>query len=160
FIGIYAVLIPVSSYIMFHRGLATRARKILFGITIFMFSLSTVYWIASISTLIQLIRAWFLSVDPDTQTIPNYLPLFNALVLVNKRYFYILTDGVVVWRAWVICAADGRKALTMCLSMLSLATSEQEKYLPLFPTNFLLRSLRHRHHRHSHCYHGHQNTNR
>ncbi|KAE9386386.1 hypothetical protein BT96DRAFT_539351 [Gymnopus androsaceus JB14] len=116
--GIYAVLIPVSSYIMFHRGLATRARKILFGITIFMFLLSTAYWIASISTLIQLIQAWFLSVDPDTQTAPNYLPLFNALVYVN----YILTDGVVVWRAWVLCAGDGRKALTMCLFMLSLVT--------------------------------------
>lgn len=116
--GIYAVLVPVFSYIMFRRGIATAGRKILFGLTIFMFLLSTAYWAASISTLIQLIQAWFLSVDPDIETAPNYLPFFNALVLVN----YILTDGVVVWRAWVLCAADGRKALTMCLFMLALAT--------------------------------------
>ncbi|KAJ3993200.1 hypothetical protein F5050DRAFT_1714681 [Lentinula boryana] len=99
------------------RGLATRARKILFGVTIFMFLLSTAYWIASISTLIQLIQVWFLASNSDAQSPPSYLPVFNALVLVN----YILTDGVVVWRAWVICSVDGKKALTMCLLMLSLA---------------------------------------
>ncbi|KAJ4478420.1 hypothetical protein J3R30DRAFT_2898232 [Lentinula aciculospora] len=113
--GIYAVLIPVSSYVML--GLATRARKILFGLTIFMFLLSTVYWIASISTLIQLIQVWFLAADPNARSAPNYLPFFNALVLVN----YILTDGVVVWRAWVLCSVDGTKTLTFCLFMLGLA---------------------------------------
>ncbi|KAJ3848539.1 hypothetical protein EV368DRAFT_68192 [Lentinula lateritia] len=100
------------------RGLATRARKILFGISIFMFLLSTVYWIASISTLIQLIQVWFLASDPDAHSAPNYLPILNALAFVN----YIITDGVVVWRAWVLCSGDGTKALTMCLFMLGLAT--------------------------------------
>ncbi|KIK62792.1 hypothetical protein GYMLUDRAFT_990247 [Collybiopsis luxurians FD-317 M1] len=116
-IGIYSVLIPVSSYIMIRRGLATRARKILFGMTIFMYLLSTVYWIASISTLIQLIQAWFLSPDPDARSAPNYLPFFNALSLVN----YILTDAVVIWRAWVLCSADGKAALGVCLFMFFLA---------------------------------------
>ncbi|KAJ3755297.1 hypothetical protein EV360DRAFT_49963 [Lentinula raphanica] len=117
-IGIYAVLIPVSSYIMLRRGLKTNARKVLFGVTIFMFLLSTSYWIASISTLIQLIQVWFLAPDPDARSAPNYLPFFNALILVN----YIITDGVVVWRAWVLCSVDGTRALTMCLFMLGLAT--------------------------------------
>ncbi|KAH7874893.1 uncharacterized protein C8R40DRAFT_1171008 [Lentinula edodes] len=116
--GIYAVLVPVSSYVMLRRGLATRARKILFRISIFMFLLSTVYWIASVSTLIQLIQVWFLASDPDAHSAPNYLPILNALALVN----YIITDGVVVWRAWVLCSGDGTKALTMCLFMLGLAT--------------------------------------
>ncbi|KAJ3768976.1 hypothetical protein FB446DRAFT_749707 [Lentinula raphanica] len=116
--GIYAVLIPVSSYIMLRRGLKTKARKVLFGVTIFMFLLSTSYWIASISTLIQLIQVWFLAPDPDARSAPNYLPFFNALILVN----YIITDGVVVWRAWVLCSVDGTRALTMCLFMLGLAT--------------------------------------
>ncbi|KAJ4482911.1 hypothetical protein C8J55DRAFT_510965 [Lentinula edodes] len=116
--GIYAVLVPVSSYVMLRRGLATRARKILFGISIFMFLLSTVYWIASVSTLIQLIQVWFLDSNPDAHSAPNYLPILNALALVN----YIMTDGVVVWRAWVLCSGDGTKALTMCLFMLGLAT--------------------------------------
>ncbi|KAH7874894.1 uncharacterized protein C8R40DRAFT_234503 [Lentinula edodes] len=116
--GIYAVLIPVSSYIMLRRGLATRARKILFGMTIFMFLLSTANWIASISTLIQLLQAWFLAPDPDSRSVPTYLPFFSALILVN----YILTDGVVVWRAWVLCSVDGTKSLMMCFFMLGLAT--------------------------------------
>ncbi|KIK60229.1 hypothetical protein GYMLUDRAFT_244657 [Collybiopsis luxurians FD-317 M1] len=116
--GIYAVLVPVSSSIMLHRGLGTRARKILFGMILFMFLQSTAYWIASISTLIQLIQVWFLSLDPDAGTPPNYISFFNALMSVN----YILTDGVVVWRAWVLCSADGRKALKICLFILCLGS--------------------------------------
>ncbi|KAJ3813216.1 hypothetical protein F5876DRAFT_63318 [Lentinula aff. lateritia] len=100
--GIYAVLVPVSSYVMLRGGLATRARKVLFGMSIFMFLLSTVYWIASVSTLIQLIQVWFLASDPDAHSAPNYLPILNALAFVN----YIITDGVVVWRAWVLCSGD------------------------------------------------------
>ncbi|KAJ4498555.1 hypothetical protein C8R41DRAFT_864735 [Lentinula lateritia] len=100
------------------RGLATRARKILFGMTVFMFLLSTANWIASISTLIQLLQAWFLAPDPDSRSVPTYLPFFSALILVN----YILTDGVVVWRAWVLCSVDGTKSLMMCFFMLGLAT--------------------------------------
>ncbi|KAJ3885899.1 hypothetical protein GG344DRAFT_82240 [Lentinula edodes] len=116
--GIYAVLVPVSSYVMLRGGLATRSRKVLFGMSIFMFLLSTVYWIASVSTLIQLIQVWFLASDPDANSAPNYLPILNALAFVN----YIITEGVVVWRAWVLCSGAGTKALTMCLFMLGLAT--------------------------------------
>lgn len=71
------------------RGLATRARKILFGMTVFMFLLSTANWIASISTLIQLLQAWFLAPDPDSRSVPTYLPFFSALILVNVRLFPI-----------------------------------------------------------------------
>ncbi|KIK53789.1 hypothetical protein GYMLUDRAFT_250113 [Collybiopsis luxurians FD-317 M1] len=84
-----------------------------------MFLLSTAYWIASLSTLIQFFQAWFLSADPDTQKTPHYLFFFNALMLVN----YILTDGVVVWRAWVLCHADGKRALIMCLFLLCLVAA-------------------------------------
>ncbi|KAJ3874166.1 hypothetical protein F5051DRAFT_336331, partial [Lentinula edodes] len=108
--GIYPVLIPVSSYVMLRRGLATRARKIFLGMTIFMFALSTTHGIASIATLIRLIQVLFLAADPDAQSGPTFLPLFNALILVN----YVLTDGVVIWRAWVLCSVDGTKTLTCC----------------------------------------------
>ncbi|KIK62790.1 hypothetical protein GYMLUDRAFT_242432 [Collybiopsis luxurians FD-317 M1] len=84
-----------------------------------MFLLSTAYWMASISTLIQLIQAWFLSPNPDLRSAPNYLPFFNAMVSIN----YILTDGVVVWRAWVIYSVDGTKALAVCICMLFLTTA-------------------------------------
>ncbi|KIK52503.1 hypothetical protein GYMLUDRAFT_251208 [Collybiopsis luxurians FD-317 M1] len=35
---------------------------------------------------------------------------------------YLLTDGVVIWRAWVLCSADGTKALKLSLLMLCLGT--------------------------------------
>ncbi|KAJ3989531.1 hypothetical protein F5890DRAFT_1451684 [Lentinula detonsa] len=114
--GIYAVFFSVSSYVMFRRGLATLARKALFGISIFMFLMSTIHWTASIVTLIRIIQVWFLALDPDAQKPPNFLPLFNVLILVN----FFLSDGVVVWRAWVLCSVDGTKILMMCLFMLGL----------------------------------------
>ncbi|KIK62789.1 hypothetical protein GYMLUDRAFT_84249 [Collybiopsis luxurians FD-317 M1] len=116
--GIYLVLIPGCSYVMLCRGLATRAQKVLFGLIIFMFLLSTTYWLASISTLIQLFQAWFLSSDPDTQSPPRYIAFFSAIVAVN----FVLTDGVVIWRAWVLCSVDGTKALVMCFCIYVLAT--------------------------------------
>ncbi|KAF5388957.1 hypothetical protein D9757_005028 [Collybiopsis confluens] len=118
--GIYAVLIPVSSFIMLRRGLTTRARKVLFGMIIFMFILSTAYWIMSIASLFQVYKARFLNTDPNSERAnTEFLQLANALMLVN----YLLTDGVVVWRSWVLCSADGIKALSVCLFMLGLAAA-------------------------------------
>ncbi|KIK52376.1 hypothetical protein GYMLUDRAFT_251312 [Collybiopsis luxurians FD-317 M1] len=81
-----------------------------------MFIQSTASWIASVCTLIQLIQVWFLSPDPNVGAPSSYIPFFNALMTVN----YILTDGVVVWRAWVLCSADGTKTLKVCLLVLCL----------------------------------------
>lgn len=69
--------------------------------SIFMFLLSTVYWIVSVSTLIQLIQVWFLASDPDAHSAPNYLPILNALALVNVRPQLLLegnrsADGLVI----------------------------------------------------------------
>lgn len=115
----------------------------------FMFALSTTHWIASIATLIRLIQVWFLAADPDAQSGPIFLPLFNALILVNVRpvlvffccavteswcYYClvmvqcVLTDGVVVWRAWVLCSVDGTKTLKMCLFMLGLVVGAYTEY--------------------------------
>ncbi|KIK60227.1 hypothetical protein GYMLUDRAFT_226282 [Collybiopsis luxurians FD-317 M1] len=116
--GIYVVLVPISSYIMLRRGLTTKERKILFATIIFMFIQSTASWIASVAILFESIQVWFLSPDPDAGITPNYITFFNALMSVN----YVLTDGVVLWRAWVLCSTDGTKALKICLFIFCLST--------------------------------------
>ncbi|KAI9456051.1 hypothetical protein BJY52DRAFT_1151321 [Lactarius psammicola] len=119
--GVYASLIPVSTYIMIQKGLHSLSQKILFGITVFMFSLSTAYLAVSMADLIILIKTWYLFVGlsesagtrSPTETL---LVLFNALAPIN----YALTDGVVVWRAWIICRDESRKLLMAPIGMLVL----------------------------------------
>ncbi|KAH9027371.1 hypothetical protein EDB85DRAFT_111259 [Lactarius pseudohatsudake] len=119
--GIYASLVPVSTYIMMKKGLRSLSQKILFGVIVFMFSLSTAYLAVSIADLIILIKTWYLyvglsesaGIDSPTETL---LVLFNALAPIN----YALTDGVVVWRAWVICRDEYRKLLRALIVMLVL----------------------------------------
>ncbi|KAK0491423.1 hypothetical protein IW261DRAFT_1602125 [Armillaria novae-zelandiae] len=110
--GMYTVIMPICSYTMLRRGLRRKSRILLFGMLVFMFSLSTAYWILTLCNDANLITTWFLhGVSHDLQ-----MPLMNALVLVN----YVLTDGVVVWRAWVICRVDYGKSLILPLVFLSL----------------------------------------
>ncbi|KAH9024863.1 hypothetical protein EDB85DRAFT_247253 [Lactarius pseudohatsudake] len=105
FYGVYASLIPVSIYITMEKGLHSPIKKILFGIIVFMFFLSTAYLAVTMADLILLIKTWYLVADlsesAGTTRSPTeaVLVLFNALTPINSA----LTDGVVVWRAWVIC---------------------------------------------------------
>ncbi|KAI9433163.1 hypothetical protein H4582DRAFT_2101774 [Lactarius indigo] len=117
--GIYASLIPVSAYIMIQKGLRSLSQKVLFGVIVFMFSLSTAYLVVSIVDLIIIIKTWYLVVDPSDVTrspTETLLTLFNAFAPVN----YSLTDGVVVWRAWIICRDESRKLLRAPIVMLVL----------------------------------------
>ncbi|KAI9433155.1 hypothetical protein H4582DRAFT_1008256 [Lactarius indigo] len=123
FYGIYATLIPISTYITMKKGLHSMSQKILFGVIVFMFSLSTAYLAVSIVDLVTLIKTWYLVVDvPDsvgtTRPTENLLVLFNALTVIN----YSLTDGVVVWRAWTICRDEYRKLLIAPIVMFVLTT--------------------------------------
>ncbi|KAH9025926.1 hypothetical protein EDB84DRAFT_1503464 [Lactarius hengduanensis] len=119
--GIYASLIPVSMHIMMKKGLHTLSQKVLFGVIVFMFSLSTASLAVSIADLIILIKAWYLVTDLSESAgtrspTESLLVLFNSLTAIS----YALTDGVVVWRAWVICRDEYRNLLTAPIVMLIL----------------------------------------
>jgi len=92
---------------MVSKGLKARSRAWLFIMTMIMFGLSTVYWILSVIITFLVIDAWFSSLDPATHNPPNWLPMFNAIILIN----YTLADVVVVWRAWVLCAGHSKAVL-------------------------------------------------
>ncbi|KAH9025928.1 hypothetical protein EDB84DRAFT_1273296 [Lactarius hengduanensis] len=115
--GIYASLIPVSAYIMIQKGFRSLSQKVLFGVIVFMFSLSTAYLAVSIADLITIIKTWYLDVDLS-ESAGTRSPMETLLVLFNA--FYSLTDGVVVWRAWIICRDESRKLLRAPIVMLVL----------------------------------------
>ncbi|KAH9018332.1 hypothetical protein EDB85DRAFT_110806 [Lactarius pseudohatsudake] len=86
-----------------------------------MFSLSTASLAVSMADLIILIKAWYLVTDLSESAgtrspTESLLVLFNSLTAIS----YALTDGVVVWRAWVICRDECRNLLTAPIVMLIL----------------------------------------
>ncbi|PBK66936.1 hypothetical protein ARMSODRAFT_938665 [Armillaria solidipes] len=122
--GIYTILMPICSYIMLKRGLRGKSRILLFCMLIFMFSLSTAYWILSLYHDVHLITTSFVhGVSSDdaasTYILQEGMPLVNALVLLN----YVSTDGVVVWRAWVLCQDGYSKSLILPLMFLCMTLS-------------------------------------
>ncbi|KAF9016068.1 hypothetical protein BDP27DRAFT_1251751, partial [Rhodocollybia butyracea] len=113
-IGIYTCLMPISIFVMLQMGVQTSIRKFLLGMTIFMYSISSIHWILSVVNVIQtILQLGFLSSNPDKT--PHFpVQLFSALMLIN----YILTDGVVVWRAWVLCNDSSARVLKITMGML------------------------------------------
>ncbi|KAK0499653.1 hypothetical protein EDD18DRAFT_1349847 [Armillaria luteobubalina] len=123
--GIYTIIMPICSYVMLKRGLRRKSHILLLCMLVFMFSISTAYWIISVYNDVNLItRLYTHEVFADetaaTHALIQGMPLMSALVLLN----YALTDGVVVWRAWVLCRDGYSKSLIiplmlLCLTLLS-----------------------------------------
>ncbi|TCD60802.1 hypothetical protein EIP91_009502 [Steccherinum ochraceum] len=116
--GVYTTLISMSSYMMLKKGLRTGTQRLLFWMTITMFVYSTLYLCISIGNLMLFIKGWFLDVEARGSP-GDAIQLFSAIGLIN----YVLTDGVVVWRAWVLCRDDSPRLLGACLFFLSLAST-------------------------------------
>ncbi|KAK0465917.1 uncharacterized protein EV420DRAFT_1508783 [Desarmillaria tabescens] len=121
--GMYIIIMLVCSFVMLKRGLRGKSRILLFCILVFMFSFSTAYWIVSICQAVYVITISFvhgIPLDSIAYAYGEKQDIMNALVLLN----YVLTDGIVVWRAWVICRDWYSKILILplvflCLTLLS-----------------------------------------
>jgi hypothetical protein len=57
---------------------------------VIMFALSTIYWVISIVITFLVMRAWFSELDPATHCPPIWLPMFNAVLLVNVSTSFLL----------------------------------------------------------------------
>ncbi|KAE9398312.1 hypothetical protein BT96DRAFT_976447 [Gymnopus androsaceus JB14] len=110
--GVYSCMFPVFVFVMLTKGLRSRVRKILFFMSLFMYTTSTVHWSLSVASVILMFKNDFIS--PASLDVSFYLPLFSAITLFN----YLLTDGVVVWRAWVLCNDQSRGVLKIPIALL------------------------------------------
>ncbi|KAJ7364513.1 hypothetical protein DFH08DRAFT_839457 [Mycena albidolilacea] len=109
FFGGYSVLILLSTRMLLKRGLKTRPLKVLFVLGLFMYTLSAAFWAYSIAYVVGNMQAY---IDPQNEQWLRFsnqvsppLPLFHAIVLVN----FVLSDGIVCWRAWVISRRNYRR---------------------------------------------------
>ncbi|KAI0254124.1 hypothetical protein BJV78DRAFT_1280511 [Lactifluus subvellereus] len=93
-----------------------------------MFALSTIHWISFVVPPFWIIADWFSTLDPSTHNPPGWVSTFptvcNTVLIIN----YIITDGVVVWRTWVLCADQSTAVLmipvvTLIINFLFYATA-------------------------------------
>jgi len=123
--AIYLCLVPLAVHAMVTNGLQSRPRKWLLAIITSMFALTTMYWIVSIVFTFLKIDLWNTIVttcygsqnayscivrEADTNHIlmtTHWLEMFYDILFVN----FIIADGVLVWRAWVLCSDQSRIVL-------------------------------------------------
>ncbi|KAJ6517746.1 hypothetical protein DFH09DRAFT_940267 [Mycena vulgaris] len=106
------------------RGLKTKVHQILFSITTFMYLLSAAFWAYSIAYTVGHMQIFIKiaanELDSSTRTdaVLKWSPLFNAIIYINC----VLSDGIVVWRAWVICMRSHRRFMCIPIFFLGLTT--------------------------------------
>ncbi|KAJ7772722.1 hypothetical protein DFH07DRAFT_803008 [Mycena maculata] len=106
------------------RGLRTRVNKVMFTITMFMYLLSTAYWAYSIADVVDRMMLYVddpqnpLDLNASHDEVSKWSPFFNAIILSN----YIMSDAVVVWRAWILSLGRHRKYLCVTIGFLVLTT--------------------------------------
>ncbi|KZV80085.1 hypothetical protein EXIGLDRAFT_577792, partial [Exidia glandulosa HHB12029] len=84
-----------------------------------MFILSSAFWAASVADLLLYFHAYFIAPSPAfARKTDTFSTLENAIILTN----YVLTDGVVVWRAWVLCRHDSGRVLYVPCAFLILTS--------------------------------------
>ncbi|KAJ7642128.1 hypothetical protein FB45DRAFT_1054445 [Roridomyces roridus] len=113
FFGGYSVLILLSTRMMLRRGLKTRSLRILFSVGLFMYIISVAFWTYSLAYVVGIVQAY---IDPQNDQWTRFasetshlVTFFNAIVLVN----FVLSDGIVCWRSWVISRRDYPKLIVV-----------------------------------------------
>ncbi|KAJ7693351.1 hypothetical protein B0H17DRAFT_1059849 [Mycena rosella] len=124
--GMYTVLIFLSTRMFLKRGLKARTNQVILGITTFMYLLSAAFYAYSVADVVDRMQIDIYSpCNPHSvdftfphDAVTKWSDVFNAVVLIN----YVLSDSVVVWRAWVICR-DRRKYLWITIGFLVLTAA-------------------------------------
>lgn len=112
FEGVYATLIPFSSYLLLFvvyfnfvaivtdyyasskRDSRSTVTMLLFCMTIFMFLLSSFFWAVTTAYFLIYMNINFISSDPEQQSIIyTIFPMANALALINVNSGFILCSN-------------------------------------------------------------------
>ncbi|KAK7437698.1 hypothetical protein VKT23_018414 [Stygiomarasmius scandens] len=96
--GAYAVLFMITTYTLINKGLhKSRARQVLFAILLVIFVVCTAN--AAIYTKLYYMTLGSFQFKEDHQvTIDKFLIVLSLFSHINS----VLSDGIVVWRAWVL----------------------------------------------------------
>ncbi|THH18067.1 hypothetical protein EW146_g2850 [Bondarzewia mesenterica] len=126
FYGFFCILICYSSYLLLQKGLKSRANLILLAVTLIMFASSTCWWGLELAVIIKQIQD-ILILNPDHtleskfSTANHFTSLMDAGQQSLGVIIYLLSDVIVVWRAWVLYP-NNRKPIIATVSLLICAT--------------------------------------
>ncbi|EIM91593.1 uncharacterized protein STEHIDRAFT_153223 [Stereum hirsutum FP-91666 SS1] len=112
FLGANIVLMPLSTYVLWHKGLKSRVNAIMFLATLLMFTVSIAHWVLTLVFFMDTMLASILSCSPKTGPVRDFvarewLPLINIL----------LTDAIVLWRTWVVLGHKSKLFLVVGYSI-------------------------------------------
>ncbi|KAK7464343.1 hypothetical protein VKT23_006510 [Stygiomarasmius scandens] len=136
--GAYAILLVITTYTLIKQGLRnSRARQILFAIVWFMFINSTIVGMVYVSFFVMSIDG-LQTTRPNPPTFEDFDRLYVVLIVFTDINF-ILSDGIVVWRAWVLYPGNSKVKgfLTLCMTGSLVAT--------IFNTILSIREVPHTH---------------
>ncbi|KAI0252426.1 hypothetical protein BJV78DRAFT_355846 [Lactifluus subvellereus] len=84
----YTALFVFSAFFMLRRGLSNRTRKTMLVVSVIMYAAAASHWALNMSIAARRLRA----IPPSEAVVLLYVTSVN----------YILSDGIVLWRAWVL----------------------------------------------------------
>ncbi|KAF8075762.1 hypothetical protein FPV67DRAFT_381510 [Lyophyllum atratum] len=117
--GVFMLLFSSSTLMLLNRGLTFRATRVWLAVTTTVFLLETVYWIAGITMVASQMRGVFI----DTVGVVDRATLEGlnrrvAWIPTLQQWMYqlliVMSDGVLVWRTWVICPEQQRTRIALC----------------------------------------------
>ncbi|KAJ7584589.1 hypothetical protein C8J56DRAFT_951392 [Mycena floridula] len=109
--GTYLILSFRAMYVLIRRGLwESRPRCVLLAAVLMMFIATTTVFVGDIGIALNQVR--FFGENPYP-TGPRSFDHSNIVRSVASRILVLLSDAIIVWRAWVIC---NRRALKIILS--------------------------------------------
>ncbi|KAJ6498939.1 hypothetical protein C8R45DRAFT_98312 [Mycena sanguinolenta] len=118
--GAYFLLICLSIRMLRKRGLKAWDNRAMLMIILFMCLLAAGYWTSSVVFTADLLRAHVnvaAVIISGRDEVIQWLPLFNAIAMTN----FIVSDGVVIWKARAICQHQLKKYLWISMGFLVLA---------------------------------------
>ncbi|KAI9443125.1 hypothetical protein H4582DRAFT_1158495 [Lactarius indigo] len=92
FFGIYTAVFLFSSVFMLSKRPSTPVRNSMLAVSTVMYTVCAVHWAMNMVIAAKILRVDEALMSPFELLVVVYLPTIN----------YILSDGIVVWRAWVL----------------------------------------------------------
>ncbi|RDB18527.1 hypothetical protein Hypma_000239 [Hypsizygus marmoreus] len=105
--GAFILLFFISVASVIRRGLGSRLTQLMLSLTIISFAAATVYWAATIAAVAVQIRSTLVN-DPDTpiteklRRSDHHIFLLQVILAWSSGILPIISDAVVIWRAWVL----------------------------------------------------------
>ncbi|KAJ3862633.1 hypothetical protein EV359DRAFT_83140 [Lentinula novae-zelandiae] len=115
--GIYTVLAIIAAYILLQQGLRySLARSVLFILNVAMFVGQTGNLVAVIASELKILRGLGETFYDPTQALEHW----EVAIVVFSRMNYLLSDAIVIWRAWILY--DDRLYLRILLTLCGLGS--------------------------------------